>query len=177
MSLKLVLLDRDGVINRQIKGGYVNALEDFVVNLGVYDLLKFLDSVKIRTAIVTNQQGLGKGETNFLDFFLIQGTFAQECVRRGIMPPQLFYCPHIEGTCECRKPKLGLLLAAMSTFGVSPDECLLIGDSVSDTASAIQLQMPSLHFIAGNACDSTCPALSHPRDFIEMTKKLHDLIL
>lgn len=175
MNLKLVLLDRDGVINRKVKDGYVNSLEDFVINNEVFDYLKFLDAQRIRTAIVTNQQGLGKGVTSFPNFHLIQGAFAQECIQRNITPPQLFFCPHLEGTCECRKPKTGLLRAALSTFNVLPGECLLIGDSETDIECAQNLDIPSIHFGSNKVCKSTCNALLHSDDFGKLTDYLQKL--
>jgi D-glycero-D-manno-heptose 1,7-bisphosphate phosphatase len=170
MSLKLVLLDRDGVINKKVPGGYVNSIEDFEINLEIFDFLKFLEARTIRTAIVTNQQGLGKGVTKFPNFHLIQGFFAQECIQRNLTPPQLFYCPHLEGTCECRKPKSNMLLAAMKTFDVTPDKCLMIGDSVSDVSAGKSILIKTVHFGETNYCFKICQADAHFADFIQIAE-------
>jgi D-glycero-D-manno-heptose 1,7-bisphosphate phosphatase len=177
VNLKLVLFDRDGVINSRVNDGYINSLEDFVINLEVFDFLKFLDASKSRTAIVTNQQGLGKGDTSFPDFYLIQGAFAQACIQRNITPPQLFYCPHLEGTCECRKPKTGMLRAAMATFDVQPEECLLIGDSKSDIECAQNLGVASIHFGFNVMCEPTCKAQLHTNDFGNLAELLQELMI
>lgn len=176
MSYKLVLLDRDGVVNRKMDEGYVNSLEDFIVNLEIFDFLRFLDAQSIKTAIITNQQGLAKGVTNFLNFHLIQGTFAQECIQRNAVPPQLFYCPHLEGTCECRKPKTGLLRGAMSTFNVHPEECILIGDSDSDIECAQKLGILSIHFRPGTTCNFNCNAALHANNFENLSQLVKELI-
>jgi D-glycero-D-manno-heptose 1,7-bisphosphate phosphatase len=165
VSLSLVLLDRDGVINRKVIGGYVNSIEDFEINFEIFDFLKFLDARRIRTAIVTNQQGLGKGITSFLNFHLIHGLFAQECIQRKITPPQLFYCPHLEGTCECRKPKSNMLLAAMKMFNASSVECLMIGDSDSDICAAKNISLKAVHFVEDDCDVKNCQADGHFSEF------------
>jgi D-glycero-D-manno-heptose 1,7-bisphosphate phosphatase len=170
VSLKLILLDRDGVINQKIAGGYVNSLETFTLMPGIFEFLKLIEGYKIRTAIVTNQQGLGKHVTSYTNFYHIQGFFADECVKQNITPPALFYCPHIADTCQCRKPDTGLLRAATSTFDVSEKECLLVGDSESDIESANRMGIPSIHFGSSITCHPLCTAQHHVNDFETLGK-------
>jgi D-glycero-D-manno-heptose 1,7-bisphosphate phosphatase len=48
----------------------------------------------------------------------------------------LFYCPHEINTCECRKPKPGLLNSAVSSSGIENDQAVFIGDAASDHQAA-----------------------------------------
>jgi D-glycero-D-manno-heptose 1,7-bisphosphate phosphatase len=155
VSLKLILLDRDGVINEKIDEGYVNSLENFILKPGIFEFLKLIEGYGIRTAIVTNQQGLGKLTTSYTEFFRIHGFFADECARQSITPPTLFYCPHIAGTCLCRKPETGMLLAALEYSQVFPQEVLLIGDSETDVSAAKSIGIQSIH-LSSNSLHTKC---------------------
>ena len=171
MNFKLILLDRDGVINRKIDKGYVNSKDQFELNDGILEFLDYLETQKMRTAIITNQQGLSKGVTNYSIFFEIQGAFAQICVDRKITPPQLFYCPHLENSCFCRKPLGGMLKAAMATFNAASIETLLVGDMPLDIKAAQTLGVRSVHLTLGqeDSLKCGCEATLHANSFDEIS--------
>src|SRR5487761_1760049 len=60
-QVKFILLDRDGVINRRIPGGYVTRAEEFVFLPGVLGALKRLTDMGVKVIVVSNQAGVGKG--------------------------------------------------------------------------------------------------------------------
>lgn len=174
MNFKLVLLDRDGVINRKIDKGYVNSVNQFELNDGILEFLDYLETHKIKTAIITNQQGLSKGETSYSSFFEIQGTFAQICFERKITPPQLFYCPHLENSCFCRKPQSGMLKAAMATFNAESIDTLLVGDMPSDIKAAQILGVRTVHLTLGqeNSYNCDCNATLNAKSFRDIIQFL-----
>ena len=167
--VRLILLDRDGVINAKIDGGYVNSLSDFRVNPEIFAFLKCFSDLEIRVAIVTNQQGLGLGITSFTNFFEIQGYFFDECLKRGLPAPHLFYCPHLDGECECRKPKSAMISAALETFRLDANQALLIGDSVTDISAANLENILSIHLINGEDEVCNCTANVHLSKIDEIT--------
>jgi D-glycero-D-manno-heptose 1,7-bisphosphate phosphatase len=130
---KIAFLDRDGVINVSAKKHeYVTRVSEFVFNPGIFEVLKTLAHDGFEFIIVTNQQGiarkkLSEGDLAAIHTFMVKGLHAQ-----GITILDIFYCPHLEGTCECRKPKDGMLRQAAAKYSIDTTQSILIGDSDTD---------------------------------------------
>ena len=134
---KLLLLDRDGVINQKLgKGDYVTDKSRLFVFRDVLDKVAKLTG-QIRVAVVTNQQGVGKNLMSQNDLESVNEEINEQIVRLGGQKIVFFVCTHvIDVQCGCRKPKPGLILEAMSRFQVLSDETILIGDQESDREAA-----------------------------------------
>lgn len=165
---KLILMDRDGVLNKRQDNGYISSLDTFELLPGTIEFLRLIDAETTKVVIVTNQQGIAKGLMSFSDFFSIQGWFFDFCKGAGIEPPHLFYCPHLEGTCKCRKPKTGMLQAALRTFEIAADDALLLGDSKTDIEAADSLGIDSIHIDSQDPGRCSCNAICHVADLIEV---------
>ena len=77
---KLILVDRDGCINRKASDGeYVYKIEDFVIFPDVARFFVDCENLEIRTAIITNQQGIGKGIYSELDVANLHSKFIEFC--------------------------------------------------------------------------------------------------
>ena len=59
--VRIAFLDRDGVINQYLPGEYVRTPDELVILPGVVDAIKALKDAGWQVAMVTNQQGIGKG--------------------------------------------------------------------------------------------------------------------
>ncbi len=136
MRPKLVLLDRDGVLNED--------RDDFIKNPG--ELIMLPDSAAavgkltaagIKTAIVTNQSGIGRGLFDEAMLTRIHEQLRNETARFGGHYDAIFFCPDPPWAAgPNRKPEPGMLRQAMSRFRATPGECVLIGDSLRDLQAA-----------------------------------------
>lgn len=135
-SIKLILLDRDGCINVKAPDGeYVSALQDFKIYPDALAFILACLRLGIHVSVVTNQQGISTGGYSGADVEKIH----QELMRvstASFDQLTLFYCPHAKGTCECRKPKTGLLEEAIRRCKIERNQVLFIGDQLTDLEAA-----------------------------------------
>ena len=134
---KLLLLDRDGVLNQKLEeGDYVTNRSRLLMFQEVLDKVAKLTQ-QIRVAVVTNQQGVGKALMSRDELESVNEEINEQIVRFGGQKIVFFVCTHvIDIQCGCRKPKPGLILEAMSRFQVLSQETILIGDQESDREAA-----------------------------------------
>jgi D-glycero-D-manno-heptose 1,7-bisphosphate phosphatase len=163
MTRKLVILDRDGVINVPAQNNdYVYRVEDFKLygDVGIFfeELLKYDKKI----AIATNQRGIARNLYTAEDVELLHEHMLSICnlTHDDI---SLFYCPHEIDTCECRKPKPGLLISALSILGFEKDQAIFIGDKASDRQAA---ESAGIEFINLNR-DSLPTTKSEMKSLIE----------
>ncbi len=132
---KAVFLDRDGVLNKEL-GDYVCKVKDFKILAHNFTALKQLQDRGYLLIVATNQGGLAKGwySENELEKMhnLLKSTYAAEA---DVTFTDIFYCPHhpdFTGTCDCRKPKPGLLLKGIEKYNIDPSLSYFIGDRERD---------------------------------------------
>lgn len=128
---KAVFLDRDGTL--MVDHGYVG--DPYRVELlpGVVPALLALQGAGYSLIIVSNQSGIGRGLLTAADVDAVNERLRTILSSHGIGLNGIYYCPHgPEQGCDCRKPKPGLLLAALSGHGLDPAECYMLGDKWSD---------------------------------------------
>ena len=136
-----VFLDRDGVINRKRPPGeYVTSWQEFEFLPGAAEAIRLLKQSGFRVVVVTNQRGISLGKMRESDLEFIHRRMAQELRQSGAVLDAIYYCPHDNNACQCRKPALGLFFAAQRDF---PDirfaESVVIGDSASDMQAGERL--------------------------------------
>lgn len=129
-----LFLDRDGVLNQRIVGGYVTRPEEFIIIPGVLEAMKTFAQVFSHIFIVTNQQGIGKGLMTEDDLSLVHSTFAKEVEAHGGRIDKIYYCPKLrEEHSFDRKPRIGMALKARKEFPeVNFRRSVMIGDSKTD---------------------------------------------
>lgn len=133
---KLVILDRDGVINEDSEH-YIKDADEWRPIPGSLAAIAKLHTAGFTVAIATNQSGLGRGL--FDDFALarIHGRMIEAIEDAGGQIAMIAYCPHApDADCECRKPKPGLLLRISAELGMPLDGVPVIGDSARDLDAA-----------------------------------------
>ena len=136
MTYKLVILDRDGVLNVPAKGkNYIYKVEDFKLYSDVEIFFREILKHGKRIAIATNQRGIARDLYTAQDVELLHEYMLHIC-KLNLDDVSLFYCPHEINTCECRKPKPGLLNSAVSSLGIEKDQAVFIGDLASDRQAA-----------------------------------------
>ena len=133
---RLVILDRDGVLNHEGPGGYVMAVADWRWQSGALQALKHLGRGR-QLMVATNQSCVGRGLTTAEDIDAVHAHFLTTVHAADAHVDGIFVCPHLpDAGCACRKPAPGLLLQALQSAGVKPDEALFVGDAVTDFQAA-----------------------------------------
>src|SRR4051794_27950844 len=107
-----LFLDRDGVINKRIVGDYVRSTRDFEFLGGSLSALNSLARWAPQVAVVTNQQGVGKGLMSHADLEVVHGQMLTRIRENGGRVDAVLVCPHLASDgCACRKPGTGLVSA------------------------------------------------------------------
>ena len=129
-----LFLDRDGVINQKLEGRYVTNFNEFVFVKNSDLAIRKLHKIFKRILIVTNQQGIGKGIMTEDDLNLLHLQMQRKLNPDFDLIDKIYFCPCLEGdSCNCRKPKTGMLEDAKLDFPeIIIKNSFLIGDSESD---------------------------------------------
>lgn len=152
-----VFFDRDGVVNLSPGPGYVTRWDDFHFSAGIIEALRLCKDRGFKTVLVTNQQGVGKGLMTREALDRLHERMQQELARHGAAFDSVQVCPHLEGTCGCRKPSPAMIFAARDELGLDLARSWLIGDQDRDIQMAINAGVPNTIRIAG-ATEATVPA-------------------
>ncbi len=138
-------IDRDGVLNEHIAGGYVLGREDFRWLPGAADSMRRLAASGRTLIVVTNQSCINRGLLDERDFRAIMDEMIATLAAAGAPCAAWFCCPHRpdEG-CACRKPGSLMLERAAERTGVRLARSVLIGDSPSDVGAAERVGMESM---------------------------------
>jgi len=129
---RVVLLDRDGVINAD-RQGYILSWEQFRFLPGSKAALRILKERGCHVHIVSNQSAVGRGLMTEKDLDAITGRMLRAIRREGGEIESVQYCTHRpEENCDCRKPKTGLLRQVARKSGVDLGRAWLIGDKLTD---------------------------------------------
>ena len=135
MAIKTIFLDRDGVVNKEVR--YLYKLSDFEFIDGIFDACLYFQKLGYENVIVTNQSGIARGYYNENDYLKLTEWLLGQFNDNGINILDTFYCPHSpESLCECRKPKPGMLIEAKDKYNISMQDSWMIGDSERDIKAA-----------------------------------------
>ncbi len=134
--MKLVILDRDGVINHD-SASYIKSPEEWKPIPGSLEAIALLNQAGYRVLIATNQSGVGRGLFDMATLNAIHDKMHRALSQAGGRVDGIFYCPHAQDAgCSCRKPRPGLLDEISRRFGVSLEGVPVIGDSLRDLQAA-----------------------------------------
>src|ERR1017187_7998799 len=115
--MKLIILDRDGVINFD-SDQFIKNLEEWKPIPGSLEAIARLNQADYRVVVATNQSGVGRALV-------------------GARIDAVFFCPHTaDSHCHCRKPKSGMLEEIAERYNVSLTGVPTVGDSLRDLQSA-----------------------------------------
>ncbi len=135
-SPKLIVLDRDGVINHD-SDEFVKNLSEFVPIPGSIDAIARLSQAGFFIAVATNQSGLARGLLSEETLHAMHQFLFDEVKQAGGKIEMVVFCPHgPDSDCTCRKPKPGLLEAISAELQIPLTEALVIGDSYRDLEAA-----------------------------------------
>jgi D-glycero-D-manno-heptose 1,7-bisphosphate phosphatase len=133
---RLIILDRDGVINHD-SDQYIRSPEEWRPIAGSLEAIARLNHAGFRVVVATNQSGLGRGLYDTATMIAINDRMHRALAQVGGRIDAVFFCPHTaEADCDCRKPKAGMLIEIGRRFGIDLTGVPCIGDSLRDLQAA-----------------------------------------
>lgn len=133
---KMIILDRDGVINYD-SDKFIKSPDEWRPIPGSLEAIARLNHAGFRVVVATNQSGLGRGLFDMETMVAINEKLHKALAHAGGRIDAVFYCPHAaDSDCECRKPKPGLLMEIGQRFGVDLTGVPCVGDSLRDLQAA-----------------------------------------
>lgn len=136
MMNRMIILDRDGVINAD-SNDYIKSADEWVPLPGSLKAISRLKQAGYLVTVASNQSGLSRGLFSEKELCAIDAKFTTELSRENAVIDGIFYCPHVPGDdCQCRKPNPGLLLQIAAAFAIELTETPFVGDNISDIRAA-----------------------------------------
>lgn len=134
--MKLIILDRDGVINRD-SDNFIKSVDEFITLPGSVEAIARLNQAGYRVAIATNQSGIARGYYDLDTLNAMHEKLRSELNALGGSVDMIVFCPHgPNDACDCRKPKPGMYQEIANHFAVSLEGVPVIGDSLRDLQAA-----------------------------------------
>jgi D-glycero-D-manno-heptose 1,7-bisphosphate phosphatase len=148
-SKKLVVLDRDGVINVD-SDAFIKSPDEWIAIPGSLEAIARLNQHGYRVAVATNQSGIGRGLFDMATLNAIHVKMQKAAATVGARIDAVFFCPHTAGDhCECRKPKPGMLKMIAERFEIEPQATPLVGDSLRDLQAGAAMGFPTHLVLTG----------------------------
>ncbi|MFA5096627.1 MAG: HAD family hydrolase [Candidatus Omnitrophota bacterium] len=149
--MKIVFLDRDGVINKYPGDKfYVTSVKKFRFLAGAKKGIARLRKAGFKIFIASNQAGVGRGIYAKRTLEQITRRMLEEIEKSGGRVNKVYYCTHRKETgCSCRKPKPGLLRKAAREFKFELKDACFIGDTIRDVVTAHNAGSRSILVLSG----------------------------
>jgi len=134
--MKLIILDRDGVINFD-SDQFIKNPEEWKPIPGSLQAIARLCQADYRVVVATNQSGVGRGLFDMHTLNAIHDKMHKAVALAGGRIDAIFYCPHTaDANCHCRKPKPGMLNDIAARYNTNLQGVCVVGDSLRDLTSA-----------------------------------------
>lgn len=147
--MKLVILDRDGVINHD-SDQFIKSPEEWKPIPGSLAAIARLNQAGYRVVVASNQSGIGRGLFDTDTLMAIHDKMNKALALVGGHIDAVFFCPHTTGDdCECRKPKPGLLKEIAARFNADLAGVPAVGDSLRDLQSALAVGAQPMLVLTG----------------------------
>ncbi|MBI5793168.1 MAG: D-glycero-beta-D-manno-heptose 1,7-bisphosphate 7-phosphatase [Rhodocyclales bacterium] len=135
--MKLVILDRDGVINHD-SDQYIKSPDEWRPIPGSLAAIARLNQAGYRVVVATNQSGVGRGLFETDTLLAIHDKMLKALTQVGGRIDAIFFCPHTNAdNCDCRKPKPGMLKEIAGRFNADLAGVPAVGDSLRDLQAAV----------------------------------------
>jgi D-glycero-D-manno-heptose 1,7-bisphosphate phosphatase len=134
--MKLVILDRDGVINFDSEQ-FIKRPEEWLPIPGSLEAIASLHQAGFKVVIASNQSGVGRGLFDMAMLNAIHGKMHKLLAQVGGRVDAIFFCPHAaDSKCNCRKPRPGLMEEIASRYHFDLKGAPAVGDSLRDLQAA-----------------------------------------
>lgn len=160
-SRPAIFIDRDGVINREVDN--LRKIEDFEILPGVANAIRLINQSEFLSIVVTNQPAIAKGFLSFENLVEIHKLLETTLGEKKSFLNQIYFCPHhpdkgfdgevadLKVVCNCRKPEIGMILAAKHDHNIDLTRSYFIGDSTTDIKTAANAGLTSVLVKTGYA--------------------------
>jgi D-glycero-D-manno-heptose 1,7-bisphosphate phosphatase len=168
---KLVVLDRDGVINVD-SDLFIKSPDEWVAIEGSLEAIALLNQAGYRVVVASNQSGIGRGLFDMAALNAMHQKMHSALAGLGGRIDAVFFCPHTaQDNCECRKPRPGMFKMIAERFDIDLAHTPVVGDSLRDlqAGSAVGFQP---HLVLTGKGESTLAAGGLPEGTI-----VHDNLL
>ncbi|QYY32112.1 MULTISPECIES: D-glycero-beta-D-manno-heptose 1,7-bisphosphate 7-phosphatase [Cupriavidus] len=134
---KFVVLDRDGVINLD-SDQFVKSPDEWVPIEGSLEAIAAMNQAGYRVVVASNQSGIGRGLFEMSALNAMHEKMYKALAHLGGRVDAVFFCPHTAAdSCDCRKPKPGLLDQISERFGIELKGVPIVGDSLRDLEAGV----------------------------------------
>ena len=134
--MKLIMLDRDGVIN-QDSDQYIKSPAEWKPVKGSIEAIARLTQGGWRIVVATNQSGIARGLFDMSTLNAIHDVMHRSVIQAGGRIEAIFFCPHAaDAGCDCRKPKPGMLRDIERRLNIPLAGVPFVGDSLRDMQAA-----------------------------------------
>jgi len=148
-ALKLIILDRDGVINHD-SDQFIKSPEEWKPIPGSLEVIARLSQEGYRVVVATNQSGVGRGLFDMATLNAIHDKMCKAVAHAGGRIDAIFFCPHAaDADCNCRKPKSGMIEEIAARYNVDMAGVPAIGDSLRDLEAAAKLGAQPILVLTG----------------------------
>ena len=134
--MKLIILDRDGVIN-QDSDKYIKSPAEWQPIPGSIEAIARLHQGGYRIVVATNQSGIGRGLFDMATFNAMNDKMMELVFRHGGRIDAVFFCPHTDlENCTCRKPRTGMYEEIAARYHMDLKGVPCVGDAIRDLKAA-----------------------------------------
>lgn len=160
--MKLIILDRDGVINFD-SAQFIKSPDEWKPIPGSLAAIARLNHAGYRVVVATNQSGVGRGLFEMDTLNAIHEKMLKALAQVGGRIDAIFFCPHTSAdNCACRKPKPGMLIEISNRFNTNLSGVPAIGDALRDLQAAVAVGAKPMLVLTGKgkktAIDPELPA-------------------
>jgi D-glycero-D-manno-heptose 1,7-bisphosphate phosphatase len=149
--MKLLILDRDGTLNRS-RDDYVASADEWEPLPGALEAVARLNHGGWRVVLATNQSGLGRGLFDVASLNAIHAKMHRALSTVGGRVEAVFFCPHApEDACHCRKPEPGLFEQIAKRFGLPLDEVPVAGNALRHVRAGATAGCPTHLLLIGQS--------------------------
>lgn len=149
--MKLLILDRDGTLNRS-RDDYVASADEWEALPGALEAVARLNQGGWRVVLATNQSGIGRGTFDMASLNAIHAKMHRQLAAAGGRVEAVFFCPHApEDACTCRKPAPGLFQQIGERFGVPLAEVPAAGNALRHVQAAAAAGCPTHLLMTGKS--------------------------
>lgn len=147
--MKLIILDRDGVINYD-SPEFIKHPNEWKPLPGSLEAIASLVQADYCVVVATNQSGIGRGLFDMLTLNVIHDKMHKMVAQAAGRIDAIFYCPHTaEADCACRKPKTGMLEAIAKRYNMNLKGVPIVGDALRDLESAAKMGAQPILVLTG----------------------------
>ncbi|MFK0573467.1 D-glycero-beta-D-manno-heptose 1,7-bisphosphate 7-phosphatase [Endozoicomonas sp.] len=161
---KLVILDRDGVINED-SDHYIRSADEWIPIPGSIEAIAKLSQVGYKIAIATNQSGLARGYFGITELDAMHDKLTTLVREQGGDISGIYYCPHgPDDDCQCRKPKTGLIDQIFTDVDAVRGDTWVIGDSLRDLQAGQDSGCKVALVLTGKGLKTQAKLIEHPEE-------------